>query len=474
MTRAVVSSFSTKLFYGSGATAFGIKDTGFNYFLLIYYNQVLGLDPFLAGLALATAVAIDALSDIAAGYISDNWRSRWGRRHPFMYAAMVPVSIAFVLLWNPPAEALATETRLFAYLLFMAILVRSCITFFEVPNASQGPELSTDYDDRTHLMGFRYLFGWIGGLTMAVLAYMVLFNLDPDSQMGPVGYELFGLIGGAGMFVMMLVSSTGTHRHIPHFHVPGKQAHSGARHVLAEIRGLFHNPSFVAVFVSALFFGAAAGLAQALSIYVASFFWLLESTQIGLIPLLGVIAVPVAFTLAPRLAARWGKKQATMRVFLFAIAFLPVAYLAQIAGFFPDRASGLYLPLLMANFAIETAAIITVQIVFASMNADVVEDRSAQKGGQRDEGLIFASRNFAKKAVSGTGVMLAGGLLWLVEFPEGVPPGEVEPSVVTGLVLVYLPVLMILYLASWFFLRFYRIDKETHESNLRSASLPNT
>ena len=78
------ASFSTKLFYGSGATAFGIKDTGFNYFLLIYYNQVLGLDPFLTGLALAIAVVVDALSDLAAGYLSDQWHSSLGRRHPFM------------------------------------------------------------------------------------------------------------------------------------------------------------------------------------------------------------------------------------------------------------------------------------------------------------------------------------------------------------------------------------------------------
>ena len=81
-----VSSFSTKVFYGSGATAFGIKDGGCKYFLLICYNQVLGLDAFLTGLALAIAVAIDTASDVAVGDLSDNWHqnwyNEWARREP--------------------------------------------------------------------------------------------------------------------------------------------------------------------------------------------------------------------------------------------------------------------------------------------------------------------------------------------------------------------------------------------------------
>lgn len=465
------ASFSTKMYYGSGATAFGIKDAGFNYFLLAYYNLVLGLDAFLTGLALALAIVIDALSDIAVGYLSDHWRSKWGRRHPFMYLSMLPVALAFVALWNPPQAVLGNESTLFFYLLILAVLVRSCLTFYEVPNASLGPELTSDYDDRTSLMAFRYLFGWLGGLIMAVLSYMVLFNLDPDGQLGPAGYEYHGLIGGAAMFVMMFSSSLGTHRHIPNLYRPEKQERHSLRLVFEKFAGLFRNPSFVALFFSGLFFGAAAGLSQALGIYISTFFWLLKSTEIGLIPMLGLVAVPVSFFIAPRLAKRQGKKQAAMVVYFFAIAFLPIAYLLNLFGLFPDRTSVYYLPLLMSNYLIETTAIITMQIIFASMNADLVEDRSAQAQGARHEGLIFATRNFAKKAVSGLGIMLAGMVLWIVGFPEGAKPGTLPIDVINTLVLVYLPVLILLYLISWYVMRYYKIDKQKHEQNVsRSAS----
>jgi Na+/melibiose symporter-like transporter len=473
MVQARRSSLTTKLYYGSGSTAFGIKDTGFNYFLLVYYNQVLGLDPFLAGLALALAVALDAALDLPVGYLSDHWRSRWGRRHPFMYAAAGPTAVAFFFLWNPPAGVLSDQTSLFIYLLAMAIVVRTLLTFFEVPNAAQGPELTTDYHDRTRLMGFRYLFGWLGGLTMAVLSFMVLFNLDPDGQMGPTGYEWFGVIGACVMFVMMVVSSIGTHRQIPTFYKPERRDRHSARLILDQFKGLFRNASFLSLFFSSLFFGAASGLSQALTVYVGTFFWELKSSEIGVIPLLGLIAVPTAFLLAPRLAARWDKKGATMIVYGFAIAYLPLASLARLAGIFPERESVVYLPLLMTNYLIETTAFIVMQIIFASMSADVVEDRSAENRGSRDEGLIFAARTFANKAVSGIGVMLAGTILSIVGFPEGARPGEVGGDIVRTLVLVYLPVLLGLYVASWYALRFYRIDHARHTANLAATEQMN-
>ena len=79
-----------KTAYGFGSVAFGVKNNGFDYFLLLFYSQVVGLDAHLVGIAITTALVFDALSDPVVGYWSDNLRSRWGRRHPFMYAALFP------------------------------------------------------------------------------------------------------------------------------------------------------------------------------------------------------------------------------------------------------------------------------------------------------------------------------------------------------------------------------------------------
>ncbi|MEE4281399.1 MAG: MFS transporter, partial [Pseudomonadales bacterium] len=84
-----VSVFN-KLAYGFGSVAFGVKNNGFDYYFLLFYSQVMGVDAQLVGNALLLALMFDALSDPLIGYFSDNFHSRWGRRHPFMYFAAVP------------------------------------------------------------------------------------------------------------------------------------------------------------------------------------------------------------------------------------------------------------------------------------------------------------------------------------------------------------------------------------------------
>jgi len=91
--------FSFKFAYGVGQAGEGIFGTGLGFFLLFYYSQILELSPGLAGTAIGIAVIVDAFSDMIAGSVSDHWRSRLGRRHPFMYASFIPLSCVFFLLF---------------------------------------------------------------------------------------------------------------------------------------------------------------------------------------------------------------------------------------------------------------------------------------------------------------------------------------------------------------------------------------
>ena len=91
-------NFRTKFYYGFGSISFGIKNNGFSYFVLFVYSSVLGLPAWMAGLALNLVLVADAITDPLVGYYSDRTRSRWGRRHPFMYAAALPVAITYYFL----------------------------------------------------------------------------------------------------------------------------------------------------------------------------------------------------------------------------------------------------------------------------------------------------------------------------------------------------------------------------------------
>src|SRR4249920_524258 len=119
--------FNLKLAFGVGQAAEGLKNTAFGLFLIFYYNQVLGLPGTLAGLALGISLVFDAFFDPLVGSISDNFRSKYGRRHPFMYAAILPMAIGFYLLFSPPVHG---DWALFAWLFVFATLTRGGMALF--------------------------------------------------------------------------------------------------------------------------------------------------------------------------------------------------------------------------------------------------------------------------------------------------------------------------------------------------------
>ncbi|MFT4936592.1 MAG: GPH family glycoside/pentoside/hexuronide:cation symporter, partial [Pseudoalteromonas distincta] len=130
-------SLTTRILYGAGGAASAIKQRGLSTFLLLFYNQVIGLPPQMVSTAIMFALIFDAFVDPLVGQVSDNFRSKWGRRHPFMYAAALPVAIAFFLIWNPPVGW--EHAQIFGYMLTCLLVIRLFDTFFELPSSALAP-----------------------------------------------------------------------------------------------------------------------------------------------------------------------------------------------------------------------------------------------------------------------------------------------------------------------------------------------
>jgi glycoside/pentoside/hexuronide:cation symporter, GPH family len=143
----------TRLAYGLGAVPFGAKLQLFG-LLLLFYNQLLGLPAAGVSAVLAASVVLDAVWDPLVGQISDSTRSRWGRRHPYLYGVALPLALSFALLWRPPAGW--SQPALLGWLAMFAILTRLLISLQEIPSAALLPELARGYDERTALVGYRY------------------------------------------------------------------------------------------------------------------------------------------------------------------------------------------------------------------------------------------------------------------------------------------------------------------------------
>lgn len=456
-----------KLAHGFGATAFGIKNNGFDYFLLLFYGTVIGLEPGLVGLALMIALVFDALSDPLVGYWSDNLKSRWGRRHPLMYGAALPVALTYFLLWNPPELG---QAGLFFYLTGLAILIRTFITFYETPSSALIPEITSNYEERTSLQSYRLFFAWAGGNLMSVLMFGLLLT-GPLGMRDPEAFKTYGIIGSVLMFAAIMVSALGTHSRIPHLHRPKASTERfGVRRIFREMVETLSEKSFIALFFATILSAIATGLAAALAFLMLNYFWGFSEFQIFIWTCTVFFSALLGALIAPWATRRMGKKGATITLGLLAFSLQPLPVLLRLAGFMPENGDPLLFPLVLGINVIDLALIIAMQAVSFSMIADLVE-ASQLRTGRRSEGVYYAATTFTRKTTQGLGVLAAGVILSVIAFPEGAAPGTVPADTLWWLGALYAPSLLVLWLGTLYCISRYKIDKAGHEENLRRLAM---
>ncbi len=456
--------FRTKLFYGFGSVSFGVKDNGFSYMLLLFYNQVIGLSAPLVGLALMVALVVDAIVDPLIGQISDNLRTRLGRRHPFMYAAALPVAVSYLALWNPPHWG---QQPLFLYLVVTAVVIRVFISFYEVPSSALSAELSTNYDERTSLLSYRYFFGWVGGLTMNYLAFAVLLAPDASHKVGqlnPVGYSKYGLIASVVMFIAILISAAGTQRRAARLNIPPRRR-LPVRQAAREMVETVSNRSFLFLLISSVFGAMASGLAASLNIYFNTFFWEFTARQISVFTAGVYLSAIMALMAAPLLSRRFGKRPVAMSFIALSVAVGIGPLLLRLAGLFPPNHSQALMVVIFLTSVIGTALGIVAAIMGSSMIADVVE-ASELRTKRRSEGLFFAASAFVGKAVSGFGILGASMVVALIHLKATNDPSTVPASVIRHLGEVYCPLIIGLQAFAILLMSGYKITRASHADTL--------
>lgn len=469
--RAVPSrpALGARLAYGFGSVAYGVKDNGFDYFLLLFYSAVIGVDARLVGLAITIALIFDALSDPLVGYWSDNFRSKWGRRHPFMYAAAIPVALSYFLLWTPPAGW--SDEGLFWYLLILAILIRTFITVYETPSTALAPELTSDYDKRSELLGLRYYFGWTGGTAMAALMFFFLFpafsnDSVPDGRFNPESYALYGVIASLAMFAAIMVSAIGTHGEIARLKAPPEKRTLTPRAIFGEIFETLCDRSFFSVFGAWLFVSVAKGLSAGLAFYFYTYFWEFSSLAIGGLTIGVFLSAAIGLVLAPIVTRRIGKKRGAIIIGLIAFLGAPLPIFLRVIGVLPENGDPFVYQLVLVTNIIDLGLIICFQILMSSMIADLVE-ASELKTGRRSEGLFSAAVTFIRKSVQGFGLITASFVLHLARFPEGAGVDEVPEGALWRLGAYFVPTILTFWMISIAIISTYRIDRFVHEENLR-------
>lgn len=453
---------SIKTYFGVGQVAEGVKNTGFTTFLLFYYNSVLGLPGTYAGIALLIALVFDAVTDPVVGSLSDTFRHRWGRRHPFMVVSAIPLAVTFGLIFSPPAGL--GELGLFLWLTVFAVLVRASMTLYHVPHMALGAELSADYTERTVVVAYRSAFGALGVALVIGLGWTVFFA-DVDGELGrldPLNYRSFGWTLGAVMLVAILVSAWGTRSTIPSLpQAPEHPPPFRVSRLIGEFKEALENRSFRALVVGLIVFFATRGIQDALNVHMGTYFWNLSASQIQLqqasmIPAF-VFGLPFWVSMT-----RYVDKGTSFLIGIALLAFFTMlSPLLQIVGWYPPPESPAYLGILIgcSVFAVFGA---TAGVVNAgSMIADVTDEHELRTG-LRQEGIFFAALAFAIKATVGVGQFVAGVGIDAIGLSAGATPDSVSAETIRSLGILYGPGTAVLGAASVFILTGYRLDRKRH------------
>jgi GPH family glycoside/pentoside/hexuronide:cation symporter len=195
-------SFFRKVGYGFGMTAYAMMIQSLNQMANLVFNVSLGVNPLFIGWIMGGSRIWDAVTDPVMGNLTDNTRSRWGRRRPWIALGGLLCAVSFAAIWLFPRDM--SEAFYVGWFLVAALLFYVAFTVFSVPYIALGMEMSPDYHERTSVVAFRSVMAQGGGLVCASLFW---FSSLPRFEDIADGMRTAGWIMGGLILLLVTLSA---------------------------------------------------------------------------------------------------------------------------------------------------------------------------------------------------------------------------------------------------------------------------
>ena len=200
--------FKTKLLYGIGGVADNAMYTLEGSFMLFFLTSVAGLRPGIAGLIIAVGSIWEVMCGPVAGYLSDNTLSRYGKRKPYLIFASVPVAVTMWLLFT--SFELPYTVKVLYFLIVMLLFQMTFSSFF-VPYMAWGSDLTEDYDERTLLRSYAYVFNQVGMALGMVVPTVFVDMLMRHGFSVSFSWSVMGAFAGIISGASLLICALGIH-----------------------------------------------------------------------------------------------------------------------------------------------------------------------------------------------------------------------------------------------------------------------
>jgi len=403
-----------KLGYASGGMAVNLTANAIGSLVAMVLNIALGMNPALVGLLVAIPRLFDAVADPLLGAISDNFRSRWGRRKPFMLVGGIGAGIFFAALWWMPAKW--GEMGHFWYFLTLSLLYYLFTSLFSVPWGALGLSITADYHERTRVMALNAFLCALTGISLSWFYAMTQMEVFHDTLTG-------ARFVTAGVGLVMIVLAMLSVIFCPDKHRPEDQAET-PEPVLSQLKDVFSNRPFLLVGGTVLLMCLGIFSVSSISPYVAIYYiyggsekaasvllgWGGTVWQISSLLLVGVVAGA---------AVRFGKRHT-----------LAVALICGLLGNLlkwpcasPQHPLLSLIPSIFIAFGFCALWTLT-----ASMMADVC-DFHELRTGHRSEGSLNAVYAWLMKLGVTAAFAISGVLLSMTGFDPALGGGQSERTI---------------------------------------------
>ena len=420
-------SRSSMISYSVGECANSLIMNSLFGFAMLYYTDALGLKHADAGIAMALAVFWDAITDPVMGHISDNTKSRFGRRHPHMLWGGLATIATYVFLWYVPTLFKSNLEMLFWYLVVINLLQRTAITVFYVPFVALGFEICSDYRGRVTLQGIRSAMNMLANVLGPGLAWVIFFSNNTTVRATSVenNYLTMGMCFALFSLVCILAVIWLTRKYIRDSRQMTVAGNS--------FRALFNNmgeivadpyPRYVFAFIVVVTIGIA--LVSSLQMYLYEHFMRFGGVEKTIAHGGSMVGFGIGSLIASYLTRRFDKKGG-----VYFGGFLSIGCNFLLAALFltgvlvPGQSTTLFsltIPYAFILFALFHALYwLGNGVIFptaTSMMADVTEINGIRTGISKD-GAYAGVFSFAQKCAISLSVLVSGYSLTLIGFEPG-------------------------------------------------------
>ncbi len=384
----------------------------FQFFLLTAF----GIDPFLAGLLGGLPRLLDALTDPIMGYITDNTKSRFGRRRPYIFIGAILSGLMFAVLWqlNPDKSQMYN----FWYFLIFSFIFIIANTIFATPYIGLGYEMTPDYNERTRLMAFAQTFGQVAWM---IVPWFWVLIANPDLfETQAIGVRRLSIIVGGmcmilGIIPALFCKEVNQENLANRDDLTLENISKNFGNLIKNMVLIFKNIPFVRLCGATFLVFNGFQLVASFSYFIILFYMFNgDYAATGTWPawFSTVSALFTAFLIIPVItwmSNRWGKRNA----FIIATFISIIGYGLKWWGFNPENPWLMFMPIPLMVFGI--GGLFTLMM---SMTADVCDLDEYKNGMPRKEGTFGAIYWWMVKLGQALALVLGGLVLKLVGFDQ--------------------------------------------------------